>query len=63
MNDKYSGMTVNERLYHSGNLKAFDLAVKKKDKDQIILIMKKIELDKESIDTILKHYKLRSNNI
>ena len=44
MTGKYSVMTVNERLYHSGNLKAFKLAIKKKDINQIILIMKEIEL-------------------
>lgn len=58
MDGMYSGMTVNERLYHSGNIIAFDLAIKKKDINQIILIMKEIELGEESIKSILKHYNL-----
>lgn len=51
---KYQGMTVNERLYASGLMSAFDKAVKNKDIDNVILLLKKIELSDESIKPILK---------
>ncbi|SUB88697.1 Uncharacterised protein [Porphyromonas macacae] len=53
MNDKYLGMTVNERLFVSGLMDEFDNAVKKKDISVIISILKKIGLEEESIKPIL----------
>ena len=58
---KYSGMTVNERLYISGLLQKFDDAVKEKDINKIIKILKEVELDESSINPILKGLGLNRN--
>jgi hypothetical protein len=58
---KYSGMTVNERLYISGLLQKFDDAVKKKDINKIIKILKEVELEESSINPILKALGLNRN--
>jgi hypothetical protein len=54
MENKYSGMTVNERLYVSGLLDEFDKAVEEKDVDKVISILEKVELTDLSIDPILE---------
>lgn len=54
----YSGMTVNERLFVSGLLKDFELAKKQNDVIRIIDILRKIDVDEESIGEILKTLKL-----
>ena len=61
MNNKYLGMTVNERLYVSGYMKDFDQAVESKDVETIKRILKEVELTEESIIPILKSLEL--NNI
>ena len=54
MSNKYIGMTVNERLYVSGLMNEFDIAVKKKNGKTIISILKKVEIiDKKTIEQIL----------
>lgn len=53
MENKYSGMTVNERLYVSGALDEFDKAVEEKDIDRVRSILSKVELSEESIEPIL----------
>lgn len=58
MQNKYGGMTVNERLYTSGLLDKFDKAVKERKVIEITNILKSVELTDESINPILKHYKL-----
>jgi hypothetical protein len=60
MSDKYSGMTVNERLYASGKIDEFDVAVKKKDVEKIKSILKEVEVDEAAIKAILKEYGLES---
>lgn len=45
---------VNERLYLSGTLNKFDRAVEKKDVDEVIKILKKVNVDDNSIKDILK---------
>jgi len=52
---KYKGMTVNERLYVSGQMDAFDKAVKEKDVKKVIFILEVVELNEESIKPILKY--------
>lgn len=54
----YSGMTVNERLFVSNLIHDFDVAIKKQDKNEIINILKMIDLSEASIEAILKKYKL-----
>lgn len=53
MGSKYAGMTVNERLYESGLMDKFDSAVVAKDKTKIETILRKVELDDESINSII----------
>lgn len=60
MSDKYSGMTVNERLYVSGYMDEFDMAVKRKNIEKIKAILQEIELDEASIKSILKEYRFES---
>ena len=59
MDNKYDGMTVNERLYVSGLLDEFDKAVQLKDVDVIISILKIVELTDENIDSILRNHGLK----
>jgi len=47
-------MTVNERLYVSGLMDAFDKAVKEKDIPKVKSILENVELNEESIKPILK---------
>ena len=44
MENKYAGMTVNERLYVSGLIDEFDKAVGEKNIHESIRILKKVEL-------------------
>ena len=50
-----SGMTVNERLYHTGQIDAFDSAVKADDIEALRRILKRCFLGNENIDAIIKH--------
>jgi hypothetical protein len=52
-------MTVNERLHASGYLDEFDNAVVSKNIPKIENILRKIEINEESIKAILKHYGLQ----
>ena len=54
MGSKYSGMTVNERLYVSGLMSKFDKAVENKDVQKISEILEAVELTEESIRPILE---------
>lgn len=59
MERKYLGMTVNERLYVSGLFEEFDKAVEEKRLEDVIRILKDIELGEESIEPILEQFNLR----
>lgn len=59
MNDKYKGMTVNERLYVSGLIREFDNAVEKKDVQAVVSILKKVELNERAIEPILQKLNLK----
>jgi len=50
---KYKVMTVNERLYVSGLMNEFDMAVKEKDIAKVKAILKSVELNEESVKPIL----------
>lgn len=55
MDNRYKGMTVNERLYVSGLMDAFDEAVKKNDVKKATDILKEVEItEKSAIELILK---------
>lgn len=60
MSEKYSGMTVNERLYLSGCIDDFDRAVREKKSMKVKSILKELEVDEISIKAILEKYKLES---
>lgn len=60
MNEQYSGMTVNERLYASGKIDEFDRAVEKKNVEKVKAILKEVEIGEASIEVILKEYGLES---
>lgn len=55
---KYLGMTVNERIYASGLIDSFDKALVLKDVKKITEILKKLELNEESINAIIESLKL-----
>ncbi|MDX9887524.1 hypothetical protein [Thauera sp.] len=54
MENKYSGMTVNERLYVSGLMDQFDKAVEERDIERVRSILNSVELTEESIGPILE---------
>ena len=55
MDNKYKGMTINERLYVSGFMDEVDNAVKENKIEKVIDILKKVEITEESaINPILK---------
>jgi len=58
MESKYLGMTVNERLFVSGLMEAFDKAIQTRDVDMVISILKEVELNDISIDPILENHGL-----
>ncbi len=58
MENRYAGMTVNERLYVSGLMDEFDRAVSKKNTEIARYILEKIDLTEASIGPILKKHGL-----
>jgi hypothetical protein len=56
---KYKGMTVNERLYISGLMDTFDKAVQEENVEEVVQILKEVEItDKSAIKEILKELAL-----
>lgn len=55
----YSGMTVNERLVVSGLDKDFDKSIKNRDIKSVTRILEKVNLDRISIEDILKKYNMK----
>ncbi len=60
MNEKYRGMTVNERLFADGSLQQFIDSVNAKDTEKVVLLLKKVDLSDLSIIPILDQYGLKS---
>lgn len=58
MENKYAGMTVNERLYVSGLMDEFDSAVEEKDIRSVRRILREVELTEEAIKPILERLQL-----
>jgi len=54
MNEKYKGMTVNERLYVSGLMDEFDNAVRERNVNKVVSILRQVDLNEESISPILE---------
>ncbi|MDB5117857.1 MAG: hypothetical protein JWQ79_3349 [Mucilaginibacter sp.] len=52
-------MTVNERLYVAGLLDQFEEALSNMDVQQVISILKKVELGDKNIDAILANHGLK----
>ena len=50
-------MTVNERLFTAGLLDAFGEAARRRDRDQMIELLRRVEIETSewSVDTILEH--------
>jgi hypothetical protein len=53
MESKFTGMTVNERLYVGGLMNDFDNCLKQKDVEGIKYILRKLELNEESIFDVI----------
>ncbi len=51
--DNFAGMTVNERLFVAGLMDSFDKAVADNNKEEVILILKKVNLNSETIEANL----------
>lgn len=53
----YSGMTVNERLFTAGLLDAFDRAACSRNRDEMLSILKQVEVDhpESTADSILEN--------
>ncbi len=47
-------MTVNERLFVAGLMDSFDKAIAEDNEEEVILILKKVNLNSENIEAILK---------
>ncbi len=58
MDNKYKGMTVNERLFISGLSDEFDKAVKDKDAIKAKYILEQVDLTEANINPILKKHGL-----
>ena len=60
MEGRFFGLTVNERLYVEGLMDNFDDCVKQRDVEGIKSILRKVELDEESILDIINNLELDS---
>ncbi len=61
MQFKFSGMTVNERLYVVGLTNEFESCLKQKDFEKIKSILKKVKLNGDSIIEITNSLAFRNN--
>ncbi|MCB1936111.1 MAG: hypothetical protein KDF59_09230 [Nitrosomonas sp.] len=59
MNSKYSGMTVNERLFEANLISEFDEAARERNKIRMVELLKKLELTEsqanETSEAIIKN--------
>lgn len=56
--NKYGGMTVNERLVIANKMNEFDNAINSNDITKVVEILKSVELSDNNINAILKSFKL-----
>ena len=61
MNNKFEGMTVNERLYSENLDDKYYEAIKEKNIVKLVFILMRIDLKEESIIEILKSHNLYSS--
>ncbi|MDQ3820624.1 MAG: hypothetical protein M3362_23475 [Acidobacteriota bacterium] len=59
--DEAGGMTVNERLFLSGQMDDFDMAVARRDVPELERILRSVYLSPENIRAIIKHVLSSSN--
>ena len=59
MDNKYKGMTVNERIYVAGLMDEFEKAIQGKNTAKVITILKTVELTDDVIKPILEKYGLK----
>ncbi len=52
--DDFAGMTVNERLFVAGLMDSFDKAIAEGNREEVIRILKKVNLNSETIEANLK---------
>jgi len=54
---RYAGMTVNERLFEAGLMEAFDVAVRARDRAEMLRLLTEIDVEEAawSADTILRN--------
>jgi hypothetical protein len=50
MDESVDGMTVNERLYHSGLIESFDLAAKSRDFGALVHLLVQAKLSEEQAE-------------
>jgi molecular chaperone GrpE (heat shock protein) len=60
MDNKYAGMTVNERLWASGLMDEFERAISERNTDAAVRILTEVELTEENIKPILVKWGLCS---
>ncbi len=53
-NPAFDSMTVNERLFAIGQLDNFDRNIEHKQWDQLRILLKRVKLDNDNIDAIIK---------
>ncbi len=54
MTCKYAGLTINERLFASGLMPAFDEAISRKDWAKVKEVLETLELGREDVKAVLK---------
>lgn len=58
MDNKYAGMTVNERLCTSGLIDKCDKALREKNTAEVVRVLKEVELTDENIGPVLEGWGL-----
>lgn len=61
MEEKFKAMTVNERLYVSGLIDAFDKAAELQDVATVVHILREVELTDTSIKPVLEEMNLEGD--
>ena len=61
MDNKYAGMTVNERLFASGLIDQFEQAIEVRNAIEMRRILEFVELTEANIKPILDKYEIEEN--